>query len=86
MRQHPLDLPDPDRHPGEFGGVRVQFDPQHAFRPNHRKGPGEPQGLGLQDDPVFQVLEPQQGQQQEVAGAAGRVQDPEVGEAGQEAL
>jgi hypothetical protein len=35
---------------------------------------------------VFQVLEPQQDQQQEVARAAGRVEDPEIGEPGEEAL
>lgn len=84
--QHPLKLADPDRDAGEFGGVGVEFDPEHVLRADAREAARQAQRLGLQDHAVFEILESQQGEQQEVARAAGGVEHPEAGEAVEKAL
>ncbi|MBK5962748.1 hypothetical protein CCR95_01180 [Thiocystis minor] len=84
--QHPLNLADPDRDAGEFGGVGVEFESQHVLRADARETARQTEHLGLQDDAVFQILETQQGEQQEVARAAGRVEHPEAGEPVEKAL
>ena len=60
--------------------------PEHVLRPDHGEGPRQAQGLGLQVDLVLQVLERPEGEVEEVAGAAGGVQDAVMGEPREEAL
>lgn len=86
MGEGPLDLADPDRDPGKLGGIGVDLDPQDALGADHGEGPWQAQGLRLQDHLVLQVLEPEQGEHEEVARAAGRVQDPKARQPVEEAL
>ena len=81
-----MDLADPYRDPGQLSGIGVELDAEHVLGPDHGEGPGQTQGLGLQDDLMLQVLEGAQGQVQEIARAAGGVQYPEMGEPGEESL
>ena len=83
---HPLNFPDPDRHPGQLGGVGVNLNPFDAFRPNRRKLPVQPQRLGVQIDAMFQVLERQQRQIQEIAGPTGRIENPRLPQPFQKAV
>jgi hypothetical protein len=82
MVEHPLDLADPDRDSGEFGGIRVDLDAQDRLRPDARKLLGDAQderaplnGLELE------VLERSEGDVQEVARAAGGIEDADRPEA-----
>ena len=77
VAQHPLNLADPHRQPGQFGGVGIDFDAEHGFRPDRRKTSLQAQRLRFQHDLMFDVLQRPQRQVQKVARAAGRVQHPE---------
>ncbi|WP_116003428.1 MULTISPECIES: hypothetical protein [unclassified Simplicispira] len=75
VRQAPLQLADPYRDAGEFGGVFVQFDAQHVVRAGHQVGlTVQAQFGGLQVAVVLHIFEALEGQEQEVAAAAGRVE------------
>lgn len=75
VRQAPLQLADPYRDAGEFGGIFVQFDAQHVVRAGHQVGlTVQAQFGGLQVAVVLHVFEALEGQEQEVAAAAGRVE------------
>ena len=86
MIQHPLNLADPQGHPRQFRGEGVDLDAEHVLWPNHRELAGQTQGLRLGNDLMFQVLQAQQGQEQEVTRPTGRVQDAEFLQPMEEAL
>ncbi len=76
VARHPLDLADPDRHPGELGGVGVELDAQDRLGPHPRDLLREPQDERAPLDRLpLEVLERPQGDVQEVARAAGGVED-----------
>jgi hypothetical protein len=72
-----LDLTDPHRHPGQFGGVGVDLDALDGLRTDARKLATQPQCLGLDRDAVLDVFQCQQRQIEEIARAACRVEDSE---------
>ncbi len=77
--QHPLQFADPHRGPGQFGGVGVELDAQDVGGAGFDADLAvQAEGFGVQVGPVLQVLEGFQGEVEEVAGAAGRVQHPVV--------
>jgi hypothetical protein len=80
--EHPLDLADPDRHPSELGGIRVDLNPEDRLRADTRELLSDPEDeRAPPDDLKLEVLEGLEGDVQEVAGAAGRIEDPDGPEA-----
>ena len=77
VAQHPLNLADPDREPRQFGGVGIELEAEHGFRPDRWKTPLQAQRLGFQHDLMLNVLQRPQRQVQKVARATGGVQHPE---------
>ncbi|MNS46319.1 hypothetical protein D3C86_1586230 [compost metagenome] len=86
LSELPLNLPNPNGYPCQFGGVGVQFNAHYNLRTYLWEGARQPEHFGIEDDSVLQVLEAQQGEVQEVPRAAGRVEDPEVSQPPQEGL
>jgi len=85
VRQHPLDLADPDGDPRQLGRERVDLDAEQVLRSNlgellgdaqHERAP--PDGL------VFEVLEKLQRDIQEVAAAAGGIEHADGAQAFEE--
>ena len=73
--QHPLDLADPDDHPGQLGRVGVELDAEHRLRADLRELHRHLQRQRRpQDRLALQVLERLQREVEEVARAAGRVE------------
>lgn len=83
---HPLDLPNPNRHAGQFGGVGVDLNPEQRFRPDRREGTRKTEQLALDDNPTLDVLQLDEREIQEVPGAAGWVQDTEGAQPRHEAV
>lgn len=80
--QAPLQLADPDGDAGQLGGVFVQLDTEHVVRAGDEVLLAVEPGLGgLVDAEVLDVLERLQAEEQEVAAAAGRVEDAEGAQA-----
>jgi hypothetical protein len=80
--EHPLDLADPDRHPGELGGIRVDLDPQDRLRADAGELLGDPEDEGAPPDGLeLEVLERLKGDVQEVARATGGIEDADRPEA-----
>ena len=75
---HPLDLTDPHGYAGQFGRVGVQFDPLHVGGADRGEGALESHRLGFQLYPVLQIVEGVERQVEEVAGAAGGIEDGEL--------
>lgn len=40
VAEHPLDLADPHRDPGQLRGIGVELDAEHVLGPDHGEGPG----------------------------------------------
>lgn len=79
VRQAPLQLANPHRDAGQFGGVLVQLDAQHVVRAGHQVGLAvQAQFGGLQVTVVFHVFQALEGEIQEVAAAAGGVECSEM--------
>src|SRR5690606_14895303 len=83
----PLEVADPEHEVGDGGGAGVDLDPAEL-----RGGDAEPLADGLADEAlgdasglVFEGLQPGERDVEEVAGAAGGVEDADGGEAGEEA-
>src|SRR5665811_2289704 len=58
VREHPLDLSDPDHHPRQLGGVRVELDAQHGLGAYLRELHGHLQRERCPEDGLpLQVLE-----------------------------
>jgi hypothetical protein len=82
VREHPLDLADPDDDPREFRGVRIQLDAQHSLRTHLWKLHGRLEGERSPEDGLaLEILERLQREVEEVAGATGRVEDPDGAQA-----
>ena len=77
----PLEVADPDGHLGELEGVRVDLDAVELPGAHEGDLGGEAVVQGEDGDLLLQVLELLEGDVEEVAGAAGGVEDPDVGEA-----
>ena len=75
---HPLDFADPHAHPRQFGGIGVQLDPQHAFRPHARKSARQAQRLGIQIGAMLDVLQRLQRDIQKIARSAGGIEHAEI--------
>ena len=74
----PLDFANPDADAGQFGGVFVDLDAQQVVRAGDQVLLAvQSQAGGLGDGEQFHVLEGFEAQEQEVAAAAGGVEDAE---------
>ena len=56
---HPLDLADPHRYARQFGGIRIDLNPLDGLWTDTRELAGQVQDLGLDRDPMLNVLEGQ---------------------------
>ena len=83
----PLDVADPDGHSRQFGGEFVDFEAEDVVRAGfHAERRFEAEFVGVDVGAFFDVAQGFEGQIEEVAAAAGGVEDAEVVEAEQEAL
>jgi hypothetical protein len=74
--EHPLNLADPDDDARELGGVGVQLDAEQRLGTDLRELHRDPHRRRRpQDRLALQVLEGEKGQVEEVAGAAGGIED-----------
>ena len=74
----PLDVADPDRRARELGGERVDLDAVQNFRPDARHDHAEAERFAFEDGAIFDVLDRLQREIEEIAGAAGRVEDAQA--------
>ncbi len=71
----PLDVADPDGRAREFGRERVDLDPMQDFRPDARHGHAETERLAIEDRAPLDVLHALKGEIEEIARAAGGVEN-----------
>ena len=76
----PLDVADPDRRAREFGGERVDLDAVQDFRPDARHDHAEAERLAFEDGAIFDVLDRLQREIEEIARAAGGIEDAQGAE------
>ena len=81
---HPLDFADPHRHARQLGRERVDLDAEHVLRADAGKLAAKPQRFALGVDAMLDVLQRLQAEIEEVAGAAGRIENAELLQALQE--
>ncbi|MNX82460.1 hypothetical protein D3C86_1141910 [compost metagenome] len=79
-------MPDPDGDPSQLGSVGVDLDAHHHLGPHLRERARQPEHLRIEDHPVLQIFEAQQGEIQEIARATSGVEDPEISKPPQEGL
>ena len=78
----PLDVANPDRHTGQFGGKGVDLDAQNVVWSGlHDQLGGQPQFLGLDADKALHIAQGFEGQVQEISRPAGGVQHAETAQA-----
>ena len=83
----PLDVADPDRDAGEFGGEFVDLQSKNVVRAGlHRQFGGLAEFEGFDVGLLFDVAQRFEREVEEVAAAAGRVEDAKVVQAQQEGL
>ncbi|MCS7269417.1 MAG: hypothetical protein NZ704_15310, partial [Geminicoccaceae bacterium] len=79
MPLEPLDVGDPHGGPGELAGIVVDLDAEHLPRADLAAPQllSEPELLGLDQDPPFQILHGLKREIEEIVRAAGGVEHAE---------